>query len=446
MNAPRARAAKTGLLWEKWVSVVRKDPHAVAIVEAETGHTWTRTDLKSWADSLADGPLAHAKGEYVAFSIPNGAEWLALFLATQRIGAAAVALDPALTFEQQDTLVHSLKIRFIWRNGALHRSRHGGKTAGKTRIGKVTSGSTGNSRLVRCSAAHLMADGSNIVRSMKIKAKDRNLALIPLGHSYGLGNLVAPLILQGTSIVSAKAFVPRQIPEWIKKHGITVFPTVPAMIRVMAASPGRARLGPLRLVISAAARLSAETASDFYQRFGLRVHNFYGSSETGGISYERHGTIRADRGLVGTPLIGVTVELTRHGRIRVSSKAVAAGRSGSFTLPDLGRFNARGELEIVGRAGRIANLGGRNVHPREIETNLSQVRGVSDAWVQVLTNEGRDYLVAAAESARPQQEIVADFNALVPPWQRPRYWLVQRQLPRTPRGKLDTKALRARCP
>jgi acyl-CoA synthetase (AMP-forming)/AMP-acid ligase II len=444
MKAPRARAANDNLLWEKWLSVVSKDPGAIAMTEADTGRTWTRLKLNAWADQLAAGPLAKAKGEFVAYSLPNGAEWMALFLALQQIGAAAVALDPALTAEQQDAFACALELRFVWRNGALHQSRCEGRKVGATRIGKVTSGSSGASRLVRCSAAHLLADGANIVRSMRISAKDRNLGLIPLGHSYGLGNLVAPLLLQGTSLASARAFVPRQIPDWIKKHRVTIFPAVPAMLRMLAALPGRARLGPLRLVISAGARLQSETARAFSNRFGLRVHNFYGSSETGGICFERRGIIRAESGLVGTPLAGVTVEITRQRRVRVRSQAVAAGRAGAFTLPDMGRLNEQGELELIGRAGRVANLGGRNIYPREIEDKLAQVGGVSDAWVEVLSKDGRDYLVAAAESPRSEQEIVSALGLLVPPWQRPRYWLVLPELPRTRRGKLDTQAMRAR--
>ncbi len=445
MNAPRARLAKkSSLLWTKWDVVVRKNRRAVAIVEAETGRAWNRAEISAWAEALAAGPLACSAGECVGFSLSNSAEWIAVFLALQRVGAAAIPLDPSLTANQQDALAEALRLRFVWRDGALRAACAAGRASQSMQVGKLTSGSTGEPRLIRCSAAHLLADGTNIMRTMRIRPSDRNLALIPLGHSYGLGNLVAPLLLQGTSLICARAFVPRQIPGWIKKHRATVLPTVPAVLSLLAALPGRARLGLLKLVISAGARLPAETACDFTARFGLRVHNFYGSSETGGICYDRRGTASIDRESVGTALRGVTVALTPRGRIHVTSEAVAAGRGGEFTLPDLGKFNARGEIEIIGRAGRVANIGGRNIHPREIESRLARLPGVSDAWVHVLARAGRDYLVAAVETSRPREEIVSDFNQLVAPWQRPRFWLVLPRLPRTERGKLDAPALRAR--
>lgn len=444
MNAPRIRPATPSALWKSWDVVVRKNPRAIAVIEAETGRTWTRAELHASAEALAAGPLARAAGKSVGFSLPNGADWIAVFIALQRVGAAAIPLDPSLMPKPQEVLADALRLPFVWRDGELQSACATPRAAGSMRIGKLTSGSTGTPRIIRCSAEHLIADGANIVRTMRIRSSDRNLALIPLGHSYGLGNLVAPLLDQGTSLICAPSFVPHQIPNWIKKHRATVLPTVPAMLRLLAALPGRARLAPLRLVISAGARLPAETARDFHHRFGLHVHNFYGSSETGGICYDQRAPASANKESVGRALDGVSVNLTARGRIRVTSGAVAAGRNGAFTLPDFGRFNPRGELEILGRAGRIANIGGRNLHPREIETRLAQMPGVTDAWVHVLAKAGRDYLVAAVESARPRADIIEDFSLLVAPWQRPRFWLVLPHLPRTERGKLNAPVLCAR--
>ncbi len=442
--ASRVQTHQASELWQAWEEVVRCNPHAVAITEAESGKSRTRAELLDSAKALAAGPLADAAGESVGFSLPNSAEWMALFSALQSVGAAAVPLDSSLTPAQQDSIAASLRLRYVWRNTILHASGATSRAAGLMRVGKLTSGSTGTPRLVRCSANHLVADGWNIIRTMRIRPADRNLALVPLGHSYGLGNLVAPLLLQGTSMVCAKAFVPGQVPGWIGKHRVTVLPTVPAIVQLLATLPGRQRIVPLRLVISAGARLPVESAVAFAARFGLRVHDFYGSSETGGICFDRSGRASAAGRSVGVPLDGVKVGLTPRGRVRVQSDAVAAGRGGFFTLPDLGRFNARGELEIIGRVGRVANLGGRSLHPREIENGIAKLRGVSDAWVQVLTKSGRDYLVAAVESSRTSEEIAAEFSTLVADWQRPRFWLVLPMLPRTARGKLDVAALRAR--
>ena len=82
-------------------------------------------------------------------------------------------------------------------NGAVLRSRR------NVCCIKLTSGTTGELKPILCSASNLVADGKQIIRTMGIRPADRNLAVIPLGHSYGLGNLVMPLLLQGTSVACA---------------------------------------------------------------------------------------------------------------------------------------------------------------------------------------------------------------------------------------------------
>ena len=125
---------------------------------------------------------------------------------------------------------------------------------------------------------------------MEIAPGDRNLGAIPFGHSYGLGNLVLPLIVQGTPIINSQEILPEPLARQIRRFGATVLPSVPAVLRALAASSvDAADLRSLRRVISAGAPLRPEVARDFHDRFGLPIHNFYGSSETGGICFDRTG-------------------------------------------------------------------------------------------------------------------------------------------------------------
>ena len=428
---------------QAWRETLRQGPQALAAIEVESGRRWTRAGLQAWAERLAGGPLRAARGSTLAYSLPNTAEWLAVFLAALALSAAVVPLDPSLPPAQQDRQAAALGLRFVWRDGALREVGPGARAAGRMRVGKLTSGSSGAPRLIRCNSGHLLADGLAIARTMRVRPADRNLALVPLGHSYGLGNLVVPLLLQGTPVVLARAFVPRQALPWIERYGVSVLPAVPALLRLLADLPGTGRPGKLRLVVSAGARLPRATAEAFRARFGLRVHDFYGSSETGGICYDRRGAAARQAHGIGPPLEGVQVQITARGRVRVRSGAVAAGRGGAFTLPDLGRISPEGRLEILGRSGRVANLGGRNFHPRELEARLAALPGVAEAWVGVFETGGRDFLAAAVETAESQNSLAAALAAQCPPWQLPRAWFVARQLPRNARGKLDAAALRA---
>ena len=342
----------------------------------------------------------------------SSANWFIHFLATQKCGGIAVPLEAG---RQAPTLPARRGACFI----------------------KTTSGTTGQFQPIYCTAANLLADGRQVCATMGINPTDVNLALIPLGHSYGIGNLVMPLIQQGTPVVCATGFVPRQILAFIERYRVTVFPTVPAVLRPLVQLPAAKTPSSLRLVISAGAPLVPELAAQFHEKFRVRVHNFYGASEAGGICYDRTG-----RGAgVGKPLRGVRVTIRKDGRIAVASKAVVG--TGRFVLADRGEWSKRGELILTGRVGAMANIGGKKVAPAEVEAALRKLTGVTDAWVTVLRDpRGHDLLAAAVESALSRGEIECELAGRVPLWQLPKLWFLAAALPRTDRGKLDTAALR----
>ena len=406
-------------LWKLWEAAADRCATKTVVIDADTGCEWTCHELTTLAERIA-APL---NGRIVPICQPNSAFWLAAFLGVQKIGAAALPLDPSLPTEAQKRAVR-------------HASR--GLPARSCCI-KLTSGTTGELKLVYCSAANLRADGKHIIRTMGIRPADRNLAVIPLGNSYGLGNLVMQLLLQGTAVVCAQMFVPRQILQWIEQYQVSVLPTVPAVLRALAQLEGAAKPPSLRLVISAGAPLSAEVARQFHQRYGIKIHNFYGSSETGGICYDRTGNSTLSGRSVSRPLHGVTVRILRDGRVTVRSRA------GKATLPDLGEWNRYGELRLLGRVGEVANIGGKKVSPAEVERALRELRGVSDAWVTVVKDKrGNDCLAAAVETTRARIDVEKGLLRALPSWKLPKKWLIDAALPRTDRGKLHTTELRVR--
>ena len=397
-------------LWQVWLQTARRHPDRVMISEAESGHTLTCAQLTTAAVQRA----ATLPRGVIPFALPNSADWFVQFLAIQHRGGIAVPLEAG---RQLPALPARRGIRLI----------------------KTTSGTTGQFQPIHCTAANLLADGRHVCATMGIKPTDINLALIPLGHSYGLGNLVMPLIQQGTPVICAAAFMPRQILQFIERYRVTVFPTVPAVLRALVQLPHPPRPAGLRLVISAGAPLPPELARQFHETFGVRVHNFYGASETGGICYDRTGRGRG----VGQPLRGVRVTLRKDGRVTVASRAVVG--TGRFVLADRGEWSPRGDLLLTGRVGVVANIGGKKVAPAEIESALRQLPGVSDAWVTVLVDaRGNDVLAAAVETRQTRAVVEAALARRLPLWQLPKRLFLAAQLPRTGRSKLDTGGLRAR--
>ena len=428
-------------LWQVWLNTAKKNSSKIVLIDALTKDSLTAEQLTERANLLAN-QLPNLKHQLVAFSLPNNFEWLILFLALQKKEAIALPLDSLLTPKNRREQAFQLGASYLWQEGQLYFLK-------KIKIQKnfccikLTSGSTGQSQKNYCGALHLIADGKNIIQTMKIFNRDINLGLIPLGHSYGMGNLLMPLLLQGTSLVIASQFVPAQIPKWIQQFRVTVFPSVPIIFRLLSQLPSARSLKPLRLAISAGALLDAEIAQAFYRCFKIKLHNFYGSSETGGICYDQNGKASLSGRAIGKALNHVKISVGLNRRIRVQSQAVANSRK-SFLLSDLGKWNRYGELQLLGRKKTVANVGGKKIDPLEIENNLRSIPGTTEVWVTIFQDKQkqRQGIAAAVESIKSEKIIRQQLSEKLSGWKLPKTIYVAKQLPRTSRGKLDLISLR----
>jgi len=237
---------------------------------------------------------------------------------------------------------------------------------------------------------------------------------------------------------------------------------VPAYLDALVRRSDPPRLPPsLRLVTTAGAPLSAATSARFRELFGLPVHVFYGSSECGGICYDREGGA-AERGTVGAPVDGVTITLEPvdgsscpegGGRVVVASPAVSSGylpeaddrlRDGRFRAGDLAVWR-HGELALAGRVDDLVNIKGKKVNPREVEGILAALAGVDEASVLGLAVPGRGELLRAVVACRPgsltAEAVVAWCREHLSAHKVPRSVILVEALPRTSRGKLDRRAL-----
>ncbi|HEY1109173.1 MAG TPA: fatty acid--CoA ligase family protein [Opitutaceae bacterium] len=435
-----------------WEATVRRDPAAVALIDAAAGRTWTRRALDEAAAAWHAQHGADLGGVTAILAEPNGAGWLTVFLGLLRAGAVIAALDPGEPVAAQQTTAKAIGAGWRWTGDALERvSEKPRRARDARRLLKLTSGSTGTPKALAFTDAQMLADGRQVCASMGIGPGDVNLGMIPFGHSYGLGNLVLPLLEQGTAIAANVAPLPQAIADAVQRWRPTVFPAVPALLRVLTITDvPAASLASLRTVISAGAPLAPEVAQAFRAKFGRVVHNFYGSSETGGISYDRTGEAALTGRSAGTPLEGVTLRWGRAGRFSVASAAVmtlgnrrrAEGGRGEFRMADIGRWTEQGELALIGRVGRVVKIAGRRLDLGEVERALKGVPGVRDALVA--PHAGRAESLAAAVATELNAEAVrAVLCEKIAPWKIPKRLVVLPAFPLTARGKTDTAKLKA---
>ncbi|MFP5379210.1 MAG: AMP-binding protein, partial [Vicinamibacteria bacterium] len=172
----------------------------------------------------------------------------------------------------------------------------------------MTSGSTGTPKVTRTAERHLLADVAQIAAGMDIGPGTRQLGVIPLSHSYGLSNLLLPLLWQGSPLLLLTGFSPAAVAEDARAFGAETFAGVPFMLDHVARHVTSPFPPTIRTVLSAGAPLTFSTVSAFHARTGRKVHSFYGSSETGGICYDDSEAL--DEAVpVGRPLGAATVTL-----------------------------------------------------------------------------------------------------------------------------------------
>jgi long-chain acyl-CoA synthetase len=432
----------TATLLTCWRALVQRTPDALAVIDGATGRRWSRAELAAVAEEWSRSVAAKHSlaGRRVLVAEPNGAAWFHVFLGLLQLGAIPIPADstePAAALAEQ---ARGIRTAALWHAGALHpfsgSVRH---RRGDLCLFKLTSGSTGVPKALPFTHAQMLADGRQVCASMGIGPDDLNLAVIPLGHSYGLGNLVVPLLAQGTPVVCAASPLPQALAADIARWHPTVFPAVPTLLHAMVRSEiDPARLASLRLVVSAGAALPAELAAEFAAKFGRRVHNFYGASETGGICYDRTGEATLTGASVGTPMVGVRLHFRTGHRFTIESAAV--GGTGRFSPADRGALNATGELTLLGRTGRTVKIGGRRLDLAEVENALLALPGVRAACV--LPHPQRpDALAAAVASSHSGGELRALLAAKLAPWKIPAHILPLNEFPVTERGKTDRKAV-----
>lgn len=404
-------------LYERWLKNAASKPTALAVTEAASGQRWQFAELRDLAEATpaSSGTIREARGSGIGFILET--------LTTWRDGAI---LCPC---EAQDKAPSGLTPP----PEACHLKR--------------TSGSTGSPRGIWFTAPQLAADASQIVSTMGLRPDWPNLSVLSLAHSYGFSNLVLPLLLHGVPLVIVKDALPGSVEHALTLFEHVTFPAVPAMWRAWLGS--NILNERIRLAISAGAPLTLQLEKTAYERTGLKIHNFYGSSECGGIAYDRSETPREDESFVGTPLDGVSLGLVQD-CLRVSSPAVGLAYAedpddpilskGHFLTSDQAVLGKATSVFLRGRHGDTINVAGRKVSPELVETALLSLPGVEHAVAFGIPSKDPirvEDIVAAVRLTPDTSFEEIQRHLTLSSWQRPRHWWVCENLAPDGRGKIS---------
>ncbi len=339
-----------------------------------------------------------------------------------------------------------------------------------------TSGTTGKPKGVKRRApSPEEAKATESLRALVYGLKPGVRALLPgpLYHSAPNSFGIRAGRLGGVLVVMPR-FDAEEMLRLIEEHRIDTIFMVPTMFVRLLKLPEEVRnrydLSSLRFVIHAAAPCPAEVKAAMIAWWGPVVHEFYGGTETGPVTFatsedalKKPGTVGRlspggeiqvrdeagnllPQGAIGELFcrIGGYPDFTYH---KAPEKRREVDHSGFITCGDVGYVDADGYVFLCDRKRDMIIAGGVNIYPAEIEAALLALPQVRDCAVFGIPHAEFGESIMAVIEPQPGAEIVpealkAELATRIADYKLPRHIEIRHDLPREDSGKIFKRRLR----
>ncbi len=475
-----------------------RTPASVAVVCGRESISYRRLDERS--NQLARFLQARGitAGMLAGICVERSIDMLIAVLAVLKAGAAYVPLDPSfpperLSFMAQDAglklLITQEKLAGIVTTAAstvlLDAERKQiGKQDPSRLVGDATpaslayviytSGSTGKPKGVAIHHQALVNLLHAVIREPGIGAADSLLAVTTLSFDIAGLELFAPLLTGGKIVLATRdqASDGRQLRHLLATSGATVLQATPATWRMLIDS-GWSNTASLKMLCGGEP-LPRDLANELLDRGG-ELWNMYGPTETtiwsSWMRIARDAPITIGRpapnqtfyvldpklqpvpaGVPGELYIGGDGVATGYHRRpeltaeRFLNNPFAAGRM--YRTGDHARHLPDGAVEMLGRADNQVKVRGFRIELGDVESALAGCSGIRAGAVSVRQDaSGQNilvgYFVPDTGSGNLAESLRAHLKQCLPDYMIPAHLMPLAELPKTPNGKLDRKALPA---
>lgn len=342
-----------------------------------------------------------------------------------------------------------------------------------------TSGTTQYPKGVAHSADNMIKNAQLFIDELEISDADRFYNVLSMAYMAGFYNLIFLPFLAGASVVIGHVFNPQQaisfweVPVKYKVNTLWLVPTILSILLKLDRSEEGIRYcrGSIKNIFVGTAPLPVKLQEDFEAKYGLKIYESYGLSETLFISVESP-RMKYLAGGVGKVLPGCIVDIVdsegkkeasgTEGEIVVRTESQMLGYltessteigmdkyNEGFPTGDIGYLTDEGYLFITGRKKDLIIKGGINVSPNAVEKEIMQHEAVDqavvvgiphavygeDITVVIKTKDGYDF-----EKLKPSIIEYCKINLSQP--QQPSTFFEIEEFPLTSTGKIDRKKLK----
>lgn len=303
-----------------------------------------------------------------------------------------------------------------------------------------TSGSTGVPMPCPKSAAQLVGEAQVLARTFGIGSTSGIVATVPPHHIYGLLFGVLLPLVAGGSFCRETPLHADAVRRIVERDRARVLVSVPAHLRALSIME-REGTESLARIFSSGAALPDETRRELEARFGWRITEVLGSSETGGMAH------RDAAGAPYTTFDGVDVAASGEGRLLVTSPFLPEGAPRPFVTGDRVELLSPRTFRHLGRGDGVLKIGSTRVSIAELEERMTSIPGVKEAAVVAHAATGgrgqETWAVIAVEDgvALDAAKVREHLRAWLDPVVLPRRYRFVDALPRESTGKVQKSAL-----
>ena len=292
-----------------------------------------------------------------------------------------------------------------------------------------TSGSEGTPKGVVLSHANILANSYQIGARIDLSPNDVVFNALPVFHSFGLTGGTLFTILSGAKVF----FYPsplhyRIIPELSYDANATIMFGTDTFLSGYAHYGHPYDFYSLRYVFAGAEKLKEETRKLWSEKFGVRIFEGYGATETAPI-LSVNTPMQSKPGTVGRLVPGIRYKLREvpgikeGGRLDVSGPNVMLGyllstdpgvlvppEDGWYDTGDIVDIDDEGYISIKGRAKRFAKVGGEMISLTAIEGFLAQLwPNHAHAIVAIPDDKKGEQLILLTENKEAQRQEIIEY-------------------------------------
>lgn len=285
------------------------------------------------------------------------------------------------------------QVKIVWEPGLSHQA-----------LVLFTSGTTAHPKGVKLSLKNLIVNAEGIREWLRITADDRFLVNLPLHHINSTTFCLSAL-LAGGSIAIPPAYSNSHFWQQVSRTEATITSIVQSILfdqlgRENEYAAVREGIKLTRIQIGSAP-VVAQTVQEFRKKFGIRIYQGYGQTETAlrvtGVPMDISDALYeqlVEENSIGIPMQWADVRVTdpdgkflgeeEEGELVVKGEAVMDGylggepafRGGYFLTGDIGFFRTtegRRFFFLKGRQKEIIIKGGINISPVAVENTLKKI-------------------------------------------------------------------------